>query len=49
MSMFGGQPGRWIGQVKDYLLGLVLDGQLARTTKKQPSAWLASMWPRTWS
>lgn len=33
MQIFGGKPGRWIGQVKDYLLGLVLDGALARDDK----------------
>ena len=26
MEIFGGRPGPWIGRVKDYLLGLVLDG-----------------------
>ena len=30
MRIFGGQPGRWIGEVKDYLLGLVLEGQLSQ-------------------
>jgi poly(A) polymerase len=34
MNMFGGQPGRWIGQIKDYLLGLVLDGQLSQDDKE---------------
>jgi poly(A) polymerase len=34
MTMFGGQPGRWIGQVKDYLLGLVLDGQISQDDKE---------------
>lgn len=35
MRIFGGQPGRWIGQVKDYLLGLVLDGQLSQEDKEE--------------
>lgn len=35
MQLFGGQPGRWIGQVKDYLLGLVLDGVLAQGDKAE--------------
>ncbi len=30
MRIFGGQPGPWIGRVKEYLLGLVLDGALAK-------------------
>ncbi|HST05599.1 MAG TPA: HDIG domain-containing protein [Chloroflexia bacterium] len=30
MRIFGGSPGRWIGQIKDYLLGLVLDGALSQ-------------------
>jgi len=34
MRIFGGRPGRWIGQVKDYLLGLVLDGQLSQDDKE---------------
>jgi poly(A) polymerase len=29
MQLFGRGPGPWIGRVKDYLLGLVLDGELA--------------------
>jgi poly(A) polymerase len=33
MQLFGGRPGRWIGEVKDYLLGLVLDGALAQDDK----------------
>ncbi len=33
MAIFGGTPGRWIGQVKDYLLGLVLDGELGKDDK----------------
>lgn len=33
MTIFGGQPGPWIGRVKNYLLGLVLDGQLAQDDK----------------
>jgi poly(A) polymerase len=34
MQIFGGQPGPWIGRVKDYLLGLVLDGELAPDDKE---------------
>lgn len=34
MRIFGGQPGPWIGKVKDYLLGLVLDGELAQDDKE---------------
>ncbi len=33
MEMFGGKPGRWIGTIKDYLLGLVLDGTLSQEDK----------------
>ncbi len=33
MEMFGGKPGRWIGEIKDYLLGLVLDGALSQDDK----------------
>jgi poly(A) polymerase len=33
MEIFGGRPGPWIGRVKDYLLGLVLDGALAQDDK----------------
>ena len=35
MSIFGGHPGPWIGRVKDYLLGLVLDGALAQDDKAE--------------
>ena len=35
MRIFGGQPGRWIGQVKDYLLGLVLEGQLSQDNTEE--------------
>jgi poly(A) polymerase len=35
MHIFGGQPGRWIGEVKDYLLGLVLEGQLSQDDKEE--------------
>jgi poly(A) polymerase len=35
MRIFGGQPGRWIGQIKDYLLGLVLDGVLSQDDKEE--------------
>ena len=38
MAMFGGKPGRWIGVVKDYLLGLVLDGELAQDDKERGEA-----------
>ena len=34
MRIFGGKPGPWIGQVKDYLLNLVLDGELAQDDKE---------------
>lgn len=34
MVMFGGKPGRWIGEIKDYLLGLVLDGALSQDDKE---------------
>ncbi|MEO8285560.1 MAG: HD domain-containing protein [Chloroflexota bacterium] len=35
MATFGGRPGRWIGEIKDYLLGLVLDGQLSQEDKAE--------------
>jgi poly(A) polymerase len=35
MVMFGGKPGRWIGEIKDYLLGLVLDGVLSQDDKSE--------------
>jgi poly(A) polymerase len=35
MRIFGGQPGRWIGEIKDYLLGLVLDGKLSQDDKEE--------------
>lgn len=35
MQLFGGQPGPWIRQVKDYLLGLVLDGVLGQEDKEE--------------
>ena len=35
MQIFGGQPGPWIGRVKDYLLGLVLDGELGQEDKEE--------------
>jgi poly(A) polymerase len=35
MAIFGGKPGRWIGEVKDYLLGLVLDGELGQDDKER--------------
>ena len=34
MACSAASPGRWIGQVKDYLLGLVLDGQLSQDDKE---------------
>jgi poly(A) polymerase len=34
MEIFGGQPGPWIGRVKNYLLDLVLEGQLAQDDKE---------------
>ncbi|HZR00612.1 MAG TPA: HD domain-containing protein [Chloroflexota bacterium] len=40
MAMFGRPPGPWIREVKDYLLGLVLDGEL-RTDDKERGAELA--------
>ena len=30
MALFGKPPGRWIQPIKDYLLGLVLDGELTQ-------------------
>jgi poly(A) polymerase len=30
MTLFGRGPGRWIQEIKDYLLALVLDGELAQ-------------------
>ncbi len=38
MSIFGGKPGRWIGAVKDYLLGLVLDSDLGQEDKVRGEA-----------
>lgn len=35
MVMFEGKPGRWIGQIKDYLLGLVLDGAISQDDKAE--------------
>jgi poly(A) polymerase len=35
MRIFGGAPGRWIGEIKDYLLGLVLDGVLSQEDKEE--------------
>jgi poly(A) polymerase len=29
MRIFGREPGPWLRPLKDYLLGLVIDGQLA--------------------
>ncbi len=33
MQLFGGRPGPWIGHLKGYLLGLVLDGALGKDDK----------------
>jgi poly(A) polymerase len=38
MALFGRKPGRWIGTVKDYLLGLVLEGELAPDDKERSAA-----------
>jgi hypothetical protein len=35
MRLFGGSPGRWIGEIKDYLLGLVLDGALSQDDQEE--------------
>ncbi|HYP42339.1 MAG TPA: HD domain-containing protein [Chloroflexia bacterium] len=35
MRIFGGHPGPWIGRLKDYLLGLVLDGVLGKVDKEE--------------
>ncbi|HEX9990395.1 MAG TPA: HD domain-containing protein [Chloroflexia bacterium] len=35
MQIFGGHPGPWIGRLKDYLLGLVLDGALGKDDKEE--------------
>lgn len=43
MQLFGGRPGPWIGKVKDYLLGLVLDGALGKDDKDE-AARLAKAW-----
>lgn len=43
MQLFGGRPGPWIGKVKDYLLGLVLDGALGKDDK-EGAARLAREW-----
>jgi len=34
MALTGRPPGRWVGEVKDYLLDLVLDGELGRYDKE---------------
>ena len=34
MAIFGGQPGPWIGRVKNYLLDLVLEGELVPDDKE---------------
>lgn len=38
MALTGGKPGRWIGEVKDHLLELVLDGELGRDDKEAAQA-----------
>ncbi|PZR98738.1 MAG: RNA nucleotidyltransferase [Candidatus Chloroheliales bacterium] len=38
MAMFNRPPGRWIAPLKDYLLGLVLDGNLAQEDKETAAA-----------
>ena len=35
MTLFGGGPGRWIQDIKDYLLALVLDGELAQDDRER--------------
>jgi poly(A) polymerase len=35
MAMFGRPPGPWIGEIKDHLLELVLDGELAMDDKER--------------
>jgi poly(A) polymerase len=34
MALFGQGPGRWIQEIKDYLLALVLDGELAEDARQ---------------
>ncbi|MDE3077766.1 MAG: hypothetical protein KGJ86_20285, partial [Chloroflexota bacterium] len=43
MALTGRGPGRWIQEVKDHLLELVLDGELARDDKEAATA---EMWRR---
>jgi len=38
MAMFNRPPGRWIAPLKDYLLGLVLDGSLKQDDKETAAA-----------
>ncbi len=38
MTLFGGGPGRWIQEIKDYLLALVLDGDLAQDDRERAIA-----------
>jgi NAD(P)-dependent dehydrogenase (short-subunit alcohol dehydrogenase family) len=35
MQLFGRGPGAWIRPVKDYLLGLVIDGELAEDDRER--------------
>jgi poly(A) polymerase len=35
MTLFGRGPGRWIQEIKDYLLALVLDGELAQDDRER--------------
>jgi len=43
MAMFGRPPGRWIGQIKERLLDMVLDGELAADDRER-AAELARAW-----
>ncbi|MAG35419.1 MAG: RNA nucleotidyltransferase [Dehalococcoidia bacterium] len=38
MALFGQGPGRWIQEIKDYLLTLVLDGELAQEDRERATA-----------
>ena len=38
MTLFGRGPGRWIQEIKDYLLALVLDGELAQDDRARAIA-----------
>ena len=43
MAMFGRPPGRWIGEIKERLLDMVLDGELAANDRER-AAELAREW-----